>query len=157
MFVVVPSIVLLIGAPSRRTDPFTGMPFALIPSGSFQMGTPDTEPRREAQEHLHPVTLTRSFYIGVHEVTQREWTRVMGTTPSNFKDCPRCPVERVSHVDVERFLARLNGVSSWPGLRLPNGNTRAVLEATSGNGRATITAPIRMAVSAILLRVVGPG
>jgi len=119
LFVVVPSIVLLIGAPSRRTDPFTGMPFALIPSGSFQMGTPDTEPRREAQEHRHPVTLARSFYIGVHEVTQREWTRVMGTNPSNFKDCPRCPVERVSHVDVERFLARLNGVSAWPGFRLP--------------------------------------
>jgi formylglycine-generating enzyme required for sulfatase activity len=113
------AVLLLAPTPSRRVDPFTGMPFARIPAGSFEMGTPETEPQREAQERLHPVTLTHSFYMGVHEVTQHEWTRVMGTNPSNFAGCPRCPVERVSYGDVEAFIARLNAASAWPGFRLP--------------------------------------
>ena len=103
------------------------------------MGTPETEPQREAQEHLHHVTLTRPFYLGVHEVTQREWTRVMGSNPSHFTDCPRCPVERVSHVDVERFIARLNGAARGPASgcrRRPNGNTRAAQEAARPSARA---------------------
>lgn len=93
--------------------------FARVAAGSFQMGTPPTEPQREPQEQLHSVTLSRSFYIGVHEVTQREWTRVMGSNPSNFANCARCPVERVTYLEVDRFLDRLNATSPWPGFRLP--------------------------------------
>ena len=31
----------------RHTDPFTGMAFVLIPPGTFTMGTPLTEPKRD--------------------------------------------------------------------------------------------------------------
>jgi sulfatase modifying factor 1 len=104
---------------ARRVDPLTGMAFSLIPAGSFDMGTPETEPQREPQERLHRVTISRGFYLGVHEVTQREWTRVMRANPSNFKGCPACPVERVTYFDVEQFLERLNAAKGWPGFRLP--------------------------------------
>ena len=104
--------------PSRR-DPFTGMAFVKIAAGSFDMGSPPAENNREAQEVLHRVTIARPFYLGVYEVTQREWTKVMGNNPSNFKGCPECPVERITYGDVQAFLARLNRSSSWPGFRLP--------------------------------------
>jgi formylglycine-generating enzyme required for sulfatase activity len=104
----------------RRTDPLTGMPFVLIQAGEFDMGTPVNEPQRESQEQLHRVRLTESFYLGAHEVTQREWTDVMGTNPSQFTSCgPTCPVERVTFFDVQDFIERLNARSPWPGFRLP--------------------------------------
>jgi formylglycine-generating enzyme len=116
---ILTAVSLLVVAPAQRVDPLTRMRFARIPAGSFDMGTPVTEPQREARERLHRVTLSRSFYLGVHEVTQAEWTRVTGANPSNFHNCPRCPVERISYADVEAFLVRLNAASPWPGFRLP--------------------------------------
>jgi formylglycine-generating enzyme required for sulfatase activity len=73
------------------------------------MGTPETEPQREAQERLHQVTLTHSFYIGVREVTQRQWAQVMTANPSHFSDCPECPVERVNLFDVQGTAGRIAG------------------------------------------------
>lgn len=103
----------------RRIDPFTGMAFVKIAAGSFDMGSPATEKNREPQEVLHRVTIDRPFYLGVHEVTQFEWTRVTGNNPSNFQGCPQCPVERITYRDVQAFIVRLNRSSSWPGFRLP--------------------------------------
>jgi formylglycine-generating enzyme len=106
-------------APARRTDPLTGMVFVRLAAGTFTMGTPASEPRREAQERLHTVTIARDFYLGVHEVTQRQWRTVTGTAPSHFAGCDDCPVERISFRDVETFLAKLNARSPWRGFRLP--------------------------------------
>jgi formylglycine-generating enzyme required for sulfatase activity len=44
--------------------------------------------------HKKGVTI-RDFYIGIHEVTQKEWTEVMGNNPSQFKG-DDLPVEMVS-------------------------------------------------------------
>jgi formylglycine-generating enzyme required for sulfatase activity len=107
------------GPVPRRVDPMTGMAFLRIPAGTFEMGTPATEKLREPQERLHRVTLSRAFYLAVHEVTQHEWARVMGADPSNFRGCPQCPVERVTYLDVQQFLERLNEDRHWPGFRLP--------------------------------------
>ena len=40
----------------------------------------------------HRVTLTRPFYLGVHEVTQAQWRAIMATSPSHFEGRNR-PVE----------------------------------------------------------------
>ena len=83
------------------------------------MGTPPTEPGREAQETLHRVRLTESFYIGITEVTQAQWRTVMGSNPSHFAACgPECPVETVNFFEVQEFLKKLNALSSG-GFRLP--------------------------------------
>jgi formylglycine-generating enzyme required for sulfatase activity len=83
------------------------------------MGTPVTEPWREAQEVPHAVRLTVPYYLARYELTQSQWAGVMGANPSNFKDCGgSCPVERVNYLDVERFLHRLNQ-RGRPGFRLP--------------------------------------
>jgi formylglycine-generating enzyme required for sulfatase activity len=113
------SVAIVSAAQARRSDPLTSMPFVLLPAGSFQMGSPESERDREAQERRHAVSIAKPFYLGIHEVTQAEWTAVMGTHPSQAAGCARCPVERVNYHDIERFLARLNQRSTWPGFRLP--------------------------------------
>jgi formylglycine-generating enzyme required for sulfatase activity len=110
------------GPPDRSgtiRDEASGIEMVLIPAGEFLMGTPDTEQGREEQEIPHRVRLTRPFYLGVTEVTQRQWAAVMGTNPSHFVDCGGdCPVERVSFHDIQAFLARLNSRSGRE-FRLP--------------------------------------
>ncbi len=94
------------------------MELVLLGPGSFRMGTPPTEFAREEQEHLHEVRLTRPFYLGRHEVTQRQWQTVMGENPSQFRGCPECPVENVSRLEIGEFLERLEEQAGVR-LRLP--------------------------------------
>ena len=57
-------------APSARFTNSLGMEFARIPAGKFLRGSPATEELRNDDEGpQHQVTITRSFFMGVHEVT----------------------------------------------------------------------------------------
>ncbi|HEY6554931.1 MAG TPA: formylglycine-generating enzyme family protein [Vicinamibacteria bacterium] len=108
--------------PSTLEEPVTGMTLLQIPAGSFEMGSPVTEPMREAQERLHTVRLSRPFYLGATEVTQEQWERVLGRghRPSQAAACgPRCPVENVNFDEIQEFLRRLNAKASGPPFRLP--------------------------------------
>jgi len=60
----------------------------------------------------HEVTITKAFYMGVYEVTQGEWQKIMDGNPSRFKG-DRLPVEKVSWDDTQEFLIKSKG------LRLP--------------------------------------
>ncbi len=53
-------------------------PFVWIKPGTFQMGsTQEMDPDRFPDETQHPVTLTRGFWLLDHEVTLKEYARVM--------------------------------------------------------------------------------
>ncbi len=80
-----------------------GVTLKLIPAGTFTMG----QAGGDVDEWPHEVTLTRPFYIGVYEVTNAEWKRVMGSVPSQWKDDDR-PVEKVSWEDANEFCRRLS-------------------------------------------------
>ena len=97
-----------------------------IPAGGFLMGSPINERGREdgADEKQHEVLLTRDFYIGVFECTQKQWTMVMGDNdnPSRHKDDDH-PVENVSIKDIRggkvnetvtdgSFIGRLRNLTS---------------------------------------------
>ena len=90
-------------------EPWTGMVLVELPPGRFTMGSASMEAGRNDDELLHDVEITRPFLLGQNEVTQQEWRTVMGTAPSQFAGCgPRCPVENVTYLDVQRFLEKLN-------------------------------------------------
>ncbi len=55
-----------------------GMKLVYIPPGEFDMGSPTTEPDRDDDERHHRVRLTRGFYMSATEITQAQWSRVMG-------------------------------------------------------------------------------
>ena len=58
------------------------MKLAYIPPGEFLMGSPDSDDQADDYEKpQHRVRISKPFYLGVHEVTQKEWEDVMGTAP----------------------------------------------------------------------------
>jgi sulfatase modifying factor 1 len=82
---------------------------ALIPAGFFQMGSPTNEVERVDDERQHTVTITRAFWIGKYEVTQGQWSSVMGNNPSyGIGSGLNAPVEQITWGDATNFCARLN-------------------------------------------------
>jgi formylglycine-generating enzyme required for sulfatase activity len=105
---------------SGWVEPVTGMRFVLLPSGTFTMGSPDSQRWREPQETAHEVTISRRIFLGVHEVTQEQWHAVMGTRPGWFDGrAPRLPIENITWFEVQQFLARLGERSDGSQFRLP--------------------------------------
>ena len=90
-----------------------GMKFVLIQPGSFIMGSqisPEEVARRYGSEAgwdkdkqpQHPVEIAEPFYFQTTEVSQGQWKKIMGNSPSHFKDCGEdCPVENVSWDDAQ--------------------------------------------------------
>jgi len=130
--------------PPQEPEPtFTnsiGMKFTLIPAGKFQMGSSLTE-RAKVEQHFkdigkkpdykeyldweqppHEVEITEAFYMGVYEVTQEEYEKVMKKNPSTFCkggkyekyvtgiDTKRFPVDTVSWNDAMTFIDTLNNL-----------------------------------------------
>jgi formylglycine-generating enzyme required for sulfatase activity len=90
----------------------------LIPAGTFSMGSPTDELGRSPEETQHTVTLTKGFYIGVFEVTQRQWELVMGDRPSYYNNSDYYvsrPVEQVSYYDIRENPANEDDPAvNWP-------------------------------------------
>ena len=112
-----------------------GMKFRLIPPGEFTMGSTaeeiaaalkDVGENKHWQECIqseapqHKVILTQPIYLGVNEVTQAEYEKVMGSNPSHFApmgagkeavtglETADHPVEMVSWNDAAEFCAKLS-------------------------------------------------
>ena len=81
----------------------------LIPAGTFMIGSPSSELGRGGDEDLHQVTLTQPFYIGIFEVTQKQYELVMGTNPSGYKGDSR-PVVNLSW----NMLRGSSAGAQWP-------------------------------------------
>ncbi len=82
-----------------------GMEFVKISKGSFMMGSEDGD---TDEVPVRQVKIGKDFYLGKYEVTQAEYEKVMGKNPSHFKNCPKCPVEKVSWDDAQKFIKKLN-------------------------------------------------
>ncbi len=82
-----------------------------IEAGTFKMGSPsDFGMRGDTDLYQRDVTLTKPYYIGVFEVTQKQYKLITGQDPSNFKGDTR-PVECVNFNTVTGeggFFALLN-------------------------------------------------
>jgi formylglycine-generating enzyme required for sulfatase activity len=107
-----------------------------IPSGTFRMGSPETEVDRfEWEGPRHDVELTAGFWLADTPCTQELWQEVIGENPSHFKS-PRRPVEQVSWDDCRKFLETLNARQPDLELRLP---TEAQWEYACRAGTETAT------------------
>lgn len=112
-----------------------GMKFRLIPPGEFLMGSTPAEIAAALKdagkdEHWqacikseapqHKVILTQPIYLGMNEVTQAEYEKVLGVNPSHFApsgmgkevvagmEIADHPVEMVSWNDAAEFCAKLS-------------------------------------------------
>jgi formylglycine-generating enzyme required for sulfatase activity len=89
----------------------------LIQPDKFKMGSPASEYNRSNDEIQHEVSLSKPFLIGRFEVTQEDWTQVMGCSPSRDTGA-NLPVTNISWEDCHEFINVLNAESHW-GYRLP--------------------------------------
>ena len=86
------------------------MEMIYVAPGSFTMGSPSSEDGHEDDETQHRVTLTKGYWLGKYEVTQRQWESVMGDNPSRFKG-PDRPVESISWDDCQRFIEKVDAAA----------------------------------------------
>ena len=94
----------------RIEKALAGMEFVRIPAGEF---------KRQVSGEVQRVRITKPFDLGKHEVTQEQWHAVMGTNPSEFSRCGRCPVENISWIEVFEFIRKIQIATGIWSYRLP--------------------------------------
>ena len=80
-----------------------------INAGPFIMGSPIQEIGHKRGENQHIVLLTKPFYIGVFEITQKQYELLTEEDPSTYKGWTR-PVESVSYY----MIRGKDKGSQWP-------------------------------------------
>lgn len=94
-------------------DDTTCADWVTVQNGTFTMGSPTSELGRSDDEQSHFVTLTHNISMSIYEVTQGQWTGLIGWNPSNWSSCgPDCAVESISWYD---SLAYANALSTEAG------------------------------------------
>lgn len=82
-----------------------GIEFIYISGGKFFMGSESGEGKK--YEHPQHIVQLDSFWIGKHEITQKQYKKLMRKNPSYFKGNDK-PVERVSWDNAREFCKRFN-------------------------------------------------
>ena len=105
----------LTAAPAQWTDEYktTKLVLRKVEAGTFTMGSPESELGRSDGETPHTVTLSKPYYLGVFEVTQKQWELATGARPSFFTNAAAWatrPVESVTYRDIRGTSAGTN----WP-------------------------------------------
>uniref|UniRef100_UPI0039A4F2DD formylglycine-generating enzyme family protein n=1 Tax=Ornithobacterium rhinotracheale TaxID=28251 RepID=UPI0039A4F2DD len=88
--------------------------FIPVTGSLFNMGNKEGD---DDEKPLHMVRV-KDFYIGKTEVTQELYRTIMKKNPSEF-NCDFCPVERVSWLDTQEFIKKLNQITGLK-FRLPS-------------------------------------
>ena len=108
-----------------------------IHPGSYMAGSPDNEANRTAaREKQHRVALSQPFYIGIYEITQKQYKNVTGGDPSKYKGDYR-PVDGVSHGGIRG--------GNWPTTAAPGANTfmdKLIKKCKSKGGDGNYTEPV---------------
>ena len=98
------------------------MDFVWIGPGTFIMGTPDSL-RYADDEDPEQVTISRGFYLGKFELTQRQWLSAMDTRPwlgqERARQDPDVPATFISWHDVQQLVDLLNELADRGRFRLP--------------------------------------
>jgi formylglycine-generating enzyme required for sulfatase activity len=100
--------------PPKEITNSIGMKLVLIPKGTFMMGSPESEEGRGEDETQHGVTISKDYYLGVYEVTQAQYEKVIGKNPSRFQGAivgnenADLPVDNVSWDDAVAFCKKLS-------------------------------------------------
>ena len=136
------------GSLAPRITNSLGQEFVLIPKGSFMMGSPKGESKRDDAETQHRVTITKAFYLqttevtvgqwrlftkgtgyrteaetggGAYQWTGKKWEEKEGIYWDNpgFEQTERHPVTCVSWNDVTKYVSWINRKEETDKYRLP--------------------------------------
>ena len=87
--------------------------FRRVEAGTFVMGSDSSEPYHdEATEKKHTVQITKPFYMGVFEMTQKQYSTIFGSNPVEMPAFlgDTKPVDHVSYNDLRGTVAG----ATWP-------------------------------------------
>lgn len=115
--VLVASCGFAMGADRDRLISDLGLRLIWIEPGSFAMGSANGGNNNERP--VTQVTISQGFWLGQTEVTQAQWSAVMGSNSSTYKSADR-PVETVSWNEAMEFCRKLTARERAAG-RLPDG------------------------------------
>jgi formylglycine-generating enzyme required for sulfatase activity len=90
-------------------SPGVTIEFVWIPPGEFIMG----DGSNELASHEETV---EAFYLGAYEMTQEQWTAVMGSNPSLTRG-PKYPVERLNWSDCQALVSKMNEKYAGSGMK----------------------------------------
>lgn len=143
--------------PSKLSVNSIGMKLVLVPAGEFTMGSPPGD-GADNERPAHRVAISRPFYLGQTEVTQRQFEAVVHRNPSAFSAIGKKsgkvagqstgdhPVDSVGYDETVEFCRLLSAMENLPegSYRLP---TEAQWEyaarwdaAAAGEGEPSVTA-----------------
>lgn len=83
-----------------------------IKAGEFVMGVRRTDYPDAVDTNLHSVVIGNDFYIGVFEITQRQWELVMGDRPSVFDADAYYATRPVEEMFIDMVRGSTNEISS---------------------------------------------
>jgi formylglycine-generating enzyme required for sulfatase activity len=102
------------GLPRTLRVPGTDIELALLRGGTVDLGSAQLAMARP----VHTVRV-EPFYLGVREISEGEWTKIMGPRAGTPPADPMLPASRISWNDAQAFLRALNSSAPGAGFRLP--------------------------------------
>lgn len=111
-----------------RVSKSTKLELRPVYARTFEMGSPRDEASRRPDEARHTVRITKVYLVGVYEVTQEQYAKVLKREPSWFApngggkdkvrglDASKFPVEQVTWFDAVAFcnaLSKLDGFDPY--------------------------------------------
>ena len=96
---------------SPSGDLLEGIQLQVVEAGSFEMGSPESDMERGADEMLHEVSLSQDFEMGLTEVTVAQFQAYMGYDPVEENvGCFDCPVQNLSWSEAAAFANAMSMV-----------------------------------------------
>ena len=105
---------------------------SILPQPNLARVVFSAEQYKYAQEHAKSdatagfmVKINKPYYIGIYEVTQAQWEKVMGTNPSVFQgdkvndQADQHPVDNITWEQAQEFIKKLNTLEKTQSYRLP--------------------------------------
>ena len=83
--------------------------FRYCPPGSFEMGSPASEPGHEEYEERIPIRFTKGFWLMETELTEQQWTSIFSLPEDmNIGGSPTTPQVNIRPTELEEFLVAMN-------------------------------------------------